>query len=446
VAERERDVVIVGAGLSGLAAATSLAKAGLDVVVLEAAPRVGGRLLARELGGARFDVGGQWIGDGHERLTALVRRLGLTTFPTHHEGDKLLSISGELRRYPGTIPKLSPLELVQLQAAITFIDRASAGIGADPWRARRAATLDALTVGAVERLLRGAGLGASFRAAVRTVFGADPGELSLLHLLYYAKTNGGFMKLVEVKRGAQETRIAEGAGSVPEALARELGDRVHLEAPVRAIDWREDGVRVTSGRGVFPARHVVVAVPPSLVARIDFTPALPYEKRELVRRFPMGATTKVLATYDAPFWRDAGLSGEALFDDEPLALTFDNTHPDGPACLVGFIVGTPARAHAAFGAEEKKARVLAQLGRVFGARAREPRAYVEKDWTEEPWIGGCPVASPLPGVLTTYGAALRASVGAVHFAGTETAREWGGYMEGAIEAGERAAGEVLARE
>ncbi len=437
------EVVVVGAGLSGLVAATRLSREGVSVLVLEARARVGGRLSSEELEGARFDVGGQWLGPGQHRMYRLAKELDLETFPTHHAGTKLLSIDGDIRRYEGSIPKLGMLELLQLQATFSFIERASKNIGKDPWTSSRAATLDSLSVGAVERMLQGRALRASFEAAVRTVFGAEPSELSLLWLLYYAKASGGFMRLVEIEGGAQQDRIVGGAESIPAALGRALGDRLLTEAPVHSIARRDDGVKLVSGRGTFAARHAIIAVPPPLVSRVEWSPPLPRFKSELCRRMPMGSTIKVLALYESPFWRSAGLSGEAVCDGKPLSVVFDNCVPDGPACLVGFIVGQPAREHASRPEEDRKKLVLSELGRLFGPPAREPLRYLEKDWSAEPFIGGCPVATLGPGVLTTSGPALRENVGPVHFAGTETATAFNGYMEGAVESGERAAQEVL---
>lgn len=455
------DVVVVGAGLSGLSAARALQKAGRSVIVVEARDRVGGRLLSERIatlgsttpsgvpqrlrrgGGGRFDLGGQWIGPTQPRMNALVRQLGIETFPTHHAGDKLLSLGGDLRRYASTIPKLSPLELLQLQAALSLLERWRKRVDVHrPWAGRRAKAWDAVSVEHFARKLLGRGTRASLEAAVRTVFGVDPAELSLLHFLFYCHAGGGLMQLVEIEGAAQHDRIVGGAQTIAERMAATVGDALRLGQPVARIEQLDAEVRVHA-KDTFVARRAVLALPPALAARIDFSPALPPDTASWLARTPMGATVKVLALYERPFWRERGLSGEAVSDTPPFSVVFDNTDVSGQAALLGFVVGQPAREFAALGEEARRRVALSELSRLFGDEAARPTAYVEKDWSAEPWTRGCPVGSMAPGVLTTVGEAMGRPVGALHFAGTETAREWHGYMEGAVEAGERAAEEVL---
>jgi monoamine oxidase len=123
---------------------------------------------------------------------------------------------------------------------------------------------------------------------------------------------------------------------------------------------------------------------------------------------------------------------------------FDNTDERGQASLLGFIVGRHAREWGLREAAERQAAVLDCLERWFGAPARSPLAYVERDWSEEPWTRGCPIGVAGPEVLSVHGAALRSPVGRIHWAGTETATEWTGFMEGALQSGDRVAAEVLA--
>ncbi|MDX2166083.1 MAG: FAD-dependent oxidoreductase, partial [Deltaproteobacteria bacterium] len=144
-----------------------------------------------------------------------------------------------------------------------------------------------------------------------------------------------------------------------------------------------------------------------------------------------------------PFWRDAGWSGEAVSDGDLLSVTYDNSTHDGRvAALVGFIVGAAARAWSERDRAARQRAVLAQLAGWFGPEAAAPLAYEDVDWSAEPWSGGCPVSNPAPGVLTSAAATLAAPLACLHFAGTETASEWIGYMEGAVQSGLRAAAEI----
>jgi monoamine oxidase len=160
----------------------------------------------------------------------------------------------------------------------------------------------------------------------------------------------------------------------------------------------------------------------------------------------MGSVIKCVAFYERPFWRDEGLSGEAILDNGPVTLVFDDSPQDGSSgALLAFILGGHARTWARRTTEDRRRAVLARLADLFGPRAAEPVDYIDKDWSSERWSGGCDTGVMPPGVLTAYGDVLRAPVGRIHWAGTETARQWNGYMDGAIESGQRAAQEVLDR-
>lgn len=422
--------------------------AGLDVQVVEARDRVGGRLLSTELGGAVFDIGGQWLGPGQDRMYALARELGIETFPTFHQGKKMMDLGGKVGTYSGNVPNLHPLDLVQVGVSLQALELLRRQVDpAAPWRARWAEYLDRTSLASfAARVIPSRTVRGAFDAAVRVVFGVETSELSMLHFLSYSQAGGGFMRLVEIEDGAQRDRLRGGAQQFAQRLADELGDRVRLAAPVRRIEHGEQGARVVLGSGdALLARFAVVAVPPNLATRIDFEPLLPASQAQLLERMPMGVTVKVLCLYDRPFWRERGLSGEVVSDAEPFSVTFDNTDHTGVAALVGFSVAQPGRNFSALKPEERKRKALAQLSQLFGSEAASPTHYLEQDWSREVYSRGCPVASLPVGMAVGLGKHLRQPVGPLHWAGTETATEWTGYMEGAVDAGHRAADEVIAR-
>jgi monoamine oxidase len=159
----------------------------------------------------------------------------------------------------------------------------------------------------------------------------------------------------------------------------------------------------------------------------------------------MGALIKCEFVYDRPFWRDDGLTGFAITDKGPCNVIFDNSPPDGkPGLIFGFAGGDSARDWGERGMAERRAGTLANLVDCFGSKAANPRAYFEAHWPHETWTRGCPVGVLAPGSLSEYGPALRAPVGRLHWAGTETSDYWAGYMDGATRSGERAAREALA--
>ncbi|MBK8256520.1 MAG: flavin monoamine oxidase family protein [Polyangiaceae bacterium] len=438
-------VIVVGAGISGLVAANLLHERGADVLVVEANDRVGGRTSTTAMGRGTFDLGGQWLGPKHRRMKALCDKFGLETFPTHDTGRKVLVVGEKRSTYKGTIPTLAPHKLALIQLGLWTVDRLAKDISTlSPWSSPRASEWDGMTVETWKnKLLPSQDVRDILEAAIRVIFGASSSEISMLHFLYYVAQAGGLMPLVEIKNGLQETRFVKGAQSVSLALADRLQNRVHLSSPARRISTHGKSVTVETDKGHFSGDHVIVAVPPTIAARIEYQPALPNLRDELMQRFPMGGTLKCHALYKRAFWREAGLSGEAVLTKGPVSVVFDNTSHDGaqPA-LIAFCVGPGARELGALPELERKRRVLDILSTCFGPDAQNPELYIDKDWSAEPWTRGCPTSFLPPGVFTTFGKALREPVGNLHWAGTETAREYTGYMEGACEAAERAVSEI----
>lgn len=440
------DVIVVGAGLAGLAAARDLQHQGARVCVLEARDRVGGRTHSRRVGRATFDVGGQWLGPTQDRVAALARGLGSRTFPTYTQGKKVLDLDGRVSTYKKSIPSLPVASLLDMHTALRRLDRMMRRVPLhNPAAARRAHYFDSMSVETFKHLhVRTRAVHRVLDVAIRTIFGAEAAELSVLHFLFYLHAGGGLLSLAEVRGGAQQDRFVDGAQSLALGLARGLGDQVQLSAPVRRIEQDGEGVVVATDRGRVAGRYAVVAIPPPLQAGIDFEPALPAARAQLVQRAPMGSTVKLLITYERPFWRTRGFSGEVVCTSgAPITAVFDNTSYDNTQpCLLVFVVGRAARAWSNRSESDRRRDVLSHLARWFGDEALEPVDFIEMDWNAEPFTGGCPVGIMPPGVLTSFGVTLRQPVGRLHFAGTETAVEWNGYMEGALESGERAAREV----
>lgn len=443
----EARVVVVGAGLSGLAAARKLADAGVSVLVLEARDRVGGRVLSHETAhGDRVELGAQWLGSTHERMFKLVKEFGLSTFPQYHEGKKVLALGNIVSTYKSSIPTLSMVGAVDLGVTIQRIESLVKDFPLDnPLQVEKAAEWDGMTVETWKRKnVKTQGAKALIDTAVRAIFAAEPSEVSFLFFLHYLKHGGGLLKMSEIKNGTQETRLAEGYQEISKRLAQKLGDRVILNAPVKRIEHDDKGVTLSTDAGTVRCERAILALPPVLAGRIDYEPALPASRDMLTQRMPMGSVIKCVAMYETPFWRKAGYSGEAIADRGAVKLVFDDSSRDGTrGALVGFMMGKDAKHYSGKGMKARRDAAVESFVRLFGPQASSPIDYIDHDWPAERWSRGCYSAVMGPGVLSAHAAALRAPVGRLHWAGTETARVWMGYMEGAVEAGERAADEVV---
>jgi monoamine oxidase len=458
-AHRRQDVVVVGAGLAGLVAAREIARAGHSVAVLEARDRVGGRMFDKTVaGGEVVDLGAEFIGPTQNHIRALVDELGIATFPSYEAGSNVYLAGGRRTLYSDTGPTGSaPPDLgllADLLLAIPRLDSMSLKVPVDaPWDAPGAAQLDGQSL---ETWIAQNSLARPFadiaRAVCRPIFGAEPRELSLLFVLFFIaasgdeRTPGTFERNFNTRAGAQQDRIDGGTQQIATRLAQELGRRVIRRSPVRRIVTGRGHADVISDRYVNRARQVVVALPPVLAGRIQYEPALPSLRDGLTARMPQGRLIKVQAIYERPFWRADGLNGSSIADVGPCNVTFDSSPRSGvPGALLGFVGGDEARAFDRLSEGERRSAALAGLARAFGPRALDPIAYLETDWSAEPYSRGCPVGIAPPGLLTTYGRALREPVDRLHWAGTETSTYWNGYMDGAVRSGQRAAREVLER-
>jgi monoamine oxidase len=450
-AQREADVCVVGAGLAGLTAARRLSQAGRTVIVLEARDRVGGRVWTRTSGhGVPVDMGGCFVGPGHDRLQALTKEMGVVTFKTFVDGDNVLATGGKVRRYRGDIPRISPVALVSAGQAIARMNAMAKKVPVDaPWEAPGAAAWDAQSVRAWLSRARVPTVLARdlVEATVRACFACDLSEVSLLNWLFLARSAGGIESLMNIAGGYQDSQFEGGVGQIPEAMATELGDAVVLGAPVGAIAQGADRAQVSSRAATVTARRVVLALPRALAAGIRFDPALPADHALLLHQIPAGSEVKTVAIYDEPFWRADGISGATVATDDPIEVTLDTTQPrHGHGVIATYAAGPRARALWAMGEDGRRSELLRMLTSRLGSKAAQPLEILEVNWAEERWTRGCSMGHFPTGVLTQYGRRLREPVGRLHWAGTETASTSYGSMDGAVRSGERACEEILRAE
>lgn len=444
------DVVIVGAGMSGLVAALALEKAGHSVMVLEANTRAGGRLKSVRVGGLTVDAGGMWFCAGHTRLVALIEELGLATYETHVAGDGIAFFASGHGRFAGEdpAPLFSPQVNEDYARSLEAFSRLESGI--DPARPFAHPDAAALDTQSVDQWARGQSGDPTFLAGwdltTRTVTGARSADVSLLSFLHYCRSAGGLSALSGLSDGgAQHRLVAGGLFQVADALAARLKGRIRFAAPVTAIAQDAAGVTVQTPEGSVRARRVISTAAPSLAARMTYTPPLSAARDGLMQHAPMASVIKFWIAYDRPFWRDSGLNGFVLSTEHAVSALFDVTPPStGRGLIVGFFDGHEAVRWADRPQDARRDTALRLLQDAFGPSARDYADYTDCPWPSEPWARGCFGTYTGTGVLTRYGETILTPSDRIHWAGTFTSPVWTGHVEGAIRSGERAATEVHA--
>ena len=341
----QTDVIVVGAGLSGLHLANLLVQNGIHIQVLESRDRIGGRILSMPVENGDFDMGPTWFWEGQPRIAALIQRFSLPVFEQYSEG------------------------------ALSFEDQN----------------------GAVQR---------------------DRG---------FSSMEGSY-------------RLKGGLAAMVQALQQALPAKsITTGSPVTKVVQRPNGVEVHANGQTYLAKHVVFALPPRVVGTtIKFEPALFQDTLSSLANVPtwMAGQAKAVAVYDSPFWREDGLSGDASSRFGPMVEMHDaSPETGGPFAIFGFI-GVPPE-----GRKNENALRTAlkqQLGRLFGPKAAHPKELLVKDWAFDPYTSTADDLKPLY-AHPTYHPLSPIWDGKILFSGTEVAPQFGGYLEGALEAADNTA-------
>ncbi|KAM9321264.1 amine oxidase [flavin-containing] B-like [Gastrophryne carolinensis] len=448
------DVIVIGGGLSGLSAAKLFKESGLNVVVLEAQDRVGGRMhTIRNKDVQYVDLGGAYVGPTQNRLLRMAKELGVQTYKVYIKGDLIQRTKGKSCKFQGAFPPTcNPFVLLDYNNFIRTVNQWGSQIPVDsPWRAPKAKEWDQMSVKEfIERVCltrAGRNLAEFFVQSCATT---EPQQVSALWFLWCVKLCGGAVRMMSTDNGAQERKFVGGSGQICEKIMARLQDCVKLEEPVIRLDQSGEIVIVeTLNHNIYKAKYVVSAIPPVLTSKIHFIPELPSLRNQLIQRLPMGSVIKCMVYYKEAFWRKMGLCGCMMIEEEdtPMGFTLDDTKPDGSApAIIGLIVSRKASQMATMSKEERKQKICEYYAKVMGTKeALHPVHYEDKDWCKEQYSGGGYTSYFPPGIMTQFGSVIREPVGKVYFAGTETATEWSGYMEGATQAVERAAREIMCK-
>jgi monoamine oxidase len=442
------DVVVIGAGFAGMIAARDLLRAGKKVAVLEARDRIGGRVKAGMIAGRKVDLGGMWVGPTQTRLLELIKEFGLHTIPQFEDGRDMANLNGKRTTGERDDPGLDAETQAEYEVVVGELNRLTAQVQLEsPWTTPRAEEFDAITAQQwFDAKTQNQTLRSLFQLTTRTDFTADLSQMSFLYFLFYLRSADNYATLNGLENAAQAFVVKETLHELAARIAEQLGKTIVLDAPVRNITQDASGVTVSSEKGIWRANYAVVAIPLSLSVRIEYHPPLPPKRDLLAQHMPMGSVIKCWVAYERPFWREKGLNGLAWSDLPPVDAFIDSTPPEGhPGLLVGFIDAGNALKWTGRRIEERRQAVVNQLVTFFGLDAEHPIDYEDQDWPSDPWSRGCFSVTMGPGVMTTLGPAIRQPHGRIHWAGTETASKWMGYVDGAIRSGERAAEEVLVK-
>jgi putrescine oxidase len=450
-----RDVVVVGAGPSGLTAARELKKAGLSVAVLEARDRVGGRTWTDTVDGAMLEIGGQWVSPDQTVLLELLEELGLKTYSRYRDGESVyIGANGIPVRYAGDSFPVDPATAVEMNRLIALLDGLAAEIGPTaPWAHPKARELDTISFhywlcanSDNEEACNNIGL---FIAGGMLTKPAH--AFSALQAVLMAASAGSFTHLTD-EDFILDKRVVGGMQQVSLLQAQELGDDVVLNSPVRTINWEPNStgepsggyhVSVVSERTTVNARFVIMAVPPNLYSRVSFNPPLPRRQHQMHQHQSLGLVIKVHAVYSTPFWRDEGLSGTGFGAGSLVQEVYDNTnYGDSRGTLVGFISDEKADAVFELSAHARRRAVLESIAGFLGDKALEPEVYYESDWGSEEWTRGAYASSYDLGGLHRYGKDQHAPVGPIYWCSSDLAAEGYQHVDGAIRMGRLTAARI----
>ena len=451
--ELDRDVVVVGAGPSGLTAARQLKKAGLSVAVLEARDRVGGRTWTDTIDGAMLEIGGQWVSPDQTVLLELLDELGLETYSRYRDGESIyIGADGKRTRYTGESFPVSETTAAEMDKLIGLLDGLAAEIGpTEPWAHPKARELDTISF---HQWLRQnspdeeacSNIGLFIAGGMLT---KPAHAFSALQAVLMAASAGSFTHLTD-EDFILDKRVVGGMQQVSLLQAQELGDDVVLNSPVRTVKWADEpdgGSRVTvvSDRARVNARYVIMAVPPNLYSRVSFDPPLPRRQHQMHQHQSLGLVIKVHAVYKTPFWREEGLSGTGFSAGSLVQEVYDNTnHGDSRGTLVGFVSDEKADAVFELSAEDRRRAILESIAAFLGDKALEPEVYYESDWGSEEWTRGAYASSYDLGGLHRYGKDQHRPVGPIYWSSSDLAAEGYQHVDGAIRMGQLTAARVAA--
>ncbi|KAI9373626.1 hypothetical protein BJX61DRAFT_552118 [Aspergillus egyptiacus] len=445
------DLIVIGAGLSGLQAAYTAQQSGLSAVVLEARDRVGGKIWSVPLASGRgyADLGGAWINVTLQpRVGSYVKRFGLKTSTQRLEGRAVMQETAEKRfEFPfGITPDFDPEEKKSLEFIRDHIQAESMKPG-PPKEEDDNVTLDQYVrnLGALPKTAQ------MVNTWARVMHGLESTEYSAAWFIDYCRRNKGLLAIrADDASGGQHLRFQGGSQSLATGLANLVGaSNIHLSSPVASITDHGTHLSVTTTTGkTFTARKAILSIPSTMYKELTIHPSLPQPLQEVTNATVLGDYNKAIVCYDTPWWRAAGFNGYFASYTGPVILARDTSVEESRHySLTCFVNGQPGRDWSRLHPHERRAVVLQQLARVFNAGPDDevfrPIEFFDQIWQHEAFSRGALAPVTALGHYTKFAGVYGRPVGNLHFVGTEYSPEWKGYMEGAICSGEIGAGEVV---
>lgn len=485
-ADTSVDVVVVGAGWSGLYTAKTLSDEGYSVAVVEAMPRLGGRSFRQQIltdtaNPLWIDEGGQWVGPTQTNVLELLKEYNIELYESPHAlGDIAVYWNNASIAEPGPcwdcliLPTANDTEsaealyttandtnnselrdglnaLIDVMAAfrqvVDTIDPAK------PWEAPNADYLDSITFTQWVDNQTDNELARTMMEVAVSEQGATMSQGTWTSALHIAR-----QLAAAPQPETPEKWLVKGAmGQMPQLLANNItanGGIIILDSPVHLIQQDANGVTVSTENRTIDASAVVVAMPPHLTGRIQYEPPMPPARDQLTQRAFMGSITKVIAVYDTPFWRNVSTEATSgntfVFGPQStgaVQTAFDISPPldiggGGVGILASFIAEN-ATDYFNMTDDEREKTVLKSFAEFYGPKALEPIDFVQMVWAKEPFVGGAYGAVLGMGVWTSaLGPALTQPVGRIYWAGTDSSSRWPGFYDGALSAAKSAIAHV----
>jgi FAD dependent oxidoreductase len=422
----------------------------LSVIVLEARNRVGGRIENGILHDGQYvELGGQWIGAGHDAIFELVERYRLETIGIPARGNLVVRVHGKTLEVPSTedAEELTPFEVSDLSQGLLRLRRLARRLADDPaWVEANDAWLRQDLRRWVRTNLRTMGAQSRFGEVYAAAYGVMAPKATLEEGLLQINSGPNLESMLANNGGLNQQCVKGGMAALCQVLADELGDVIRLSSPVVKITYH-DSTAVTLATGeVIEARTVISTLPPRLSVKLEYEPPLPQWRIDVAEKVAAGNVIKAYLVYHHPFWREHGWSGQSSADEGAVRVTFDTTlAPSGRGLLMGFFEGTEADSLAQRSVEDRRQAFIDSAVQSFGDEAAHPAEYVERDWSAERYTGGCHGAHFAPGIWTSSGPVLASPEGALFWAGAEYSAKFNGYMEGAVRSAEEVAAAVSRR-